>query len=149
MFHHQSAPDVSQLPTGAYLVRRKLGSIEGYLVYDDTDTQVYRFKGHLTFPGKRWSMVDGAGTDLASMVRPPLHVHPMFTLSRPGRADVVIRKSNFSPIRESWRVEGAKMATSTSGATFSIMNSPSRRTDRPGEQRPGGGSPSLTPTQSR
>src|SRR6478735_1505539 len=82
VFHHQSTPDVSQLPTGAYLVRRKLGSIEGYLVYDDTDTQVYRFKGHLTFPGKRWSMVDGAGTDLASMVRPPLHVHPMFTLSR-------------------------------------------------------------------
>ena len=91
MFHHQSAPDVSQLPTGAYLVRRKRGSIEGYLVYDDFDTQVYRFKGHLAFPGQRWSMVDGAGTDVASMVRPPLHVHPMFTLSRPGRADVVIR----------------------------------------------------------
>ena len=62
MFHHQSTPDVSQLPTGAYLVRRKLGSIEGYLVYDDFDTQVYRFKGHLAFPGQRWSMVDGAGT---------------------------------------------------------------------------------------
>ena len=108
MFHHQSAPDVSQLPTGAYLVRRKLGSIEGYLVYDDTDTQVYRFKGHLAFPGQRWSMVNGAGTDVASMVRPPLHVHPMFTLSRPGRADVVMRKSNFSLIRESWRVEGAE-----------------------------------------
>jgi len=53
-------------------------------------------------------MVDGAGTDVAYMVRPPLQVHPMFTLSRPGRADVVIRKSNFSPIRESWRVEGAE-----------------------------------------
>ena len=150
VFHHHSMPDVSQLPTGAYLVRRKLGSIEGYLVYDDFDTQVYRFKGHLAFPGQRWSMVDGAGRTWPSMVRPPLHVHPMFTLSRPGRADVRHTKVELladSRVLASRR--GRRSATSTSRATFSIMNSPSRRTDRPWEQRPGGGSPSLTPTQSQ
>lgn len=108
MFHHESAPDVSQLPTGAYLVRRKVGSIEGYLVFDDTDAEVYRFKGRVTFPGQRWSMLDGAGTEVATLLRPPLHIHPTFTLSRPGQNDVVIRKANFSPVRESWRIEGAE-----------------------------------------
>jgi uncharacterized protein YxjI len=99
---------VSALPTGAYLVRRKLSSIEGYLVYDDTDAQIYHFKGHLSFPAQRWSMLDGAGTEVATLQRPPLHVHPQFTLSRPGRSDVVIRKANFSPVRESWRIEGTE-----------------------------------------
>lgn len=108
MFHHQTAPDVTQLPTGAYLVRRKMGSIEGYLVFDDTDSQLYHFKGHLTLPGQRWSMLDAAGTEVATLVRPAMHIHPTFTLTRPGRSDVVVRKANFSPVRESWRIEGAE-----------------------------------------
>ena len=108
MFHHQSAPDVTGLPTGAYLVRRKMGSIEGYLVFDDTDAQIYHFKGHLTLPGQRWSMLDAAGTEVATLVRPALHIHPTFTLTRPGRADVVVRKANFSPVLESWRIEGSE-----------------------------------------
>ncbi len=108
MFHHQSAPVVSDLPTGAYLVRRKLSSLEGYLVDDDTGAQVYHFKGHLAFPGQRWSMLDGGGAEVAALVRPPLHIHPTFTVSRPGRADVVIRKANFAPVLETWRIEGAE-----------------------------------------
>ena len=108
MFHHQSAPDVSQLPTGAYLLRRNLASIEGYLVYDSTDAHVYRFRGHLSFPAQRWSMHDAAGTEVATLARPPLHVHPTFTVSRPGRSDVVIRKASFAPVREAWRIEGAE-----------------------------------------
>lgn len=108
MFHHQSAPDVTDLPTGAYLVRRKLSSLEGYLVYDGTDTQVYHFKGHLAFPGARWGMLDASGSEVASLVRPAMHIHPTFTVSRPGRADVTIRKANFAPIHETWRIEGAE-----------------------------------------
>ncbi len=108
VFHHQSAADVSQLPTGAYLVRRKPAGIEGYLVYDDTDGQIYHFEGHLSFPAQRWSMLDVAGTEVATLQRPPLHVHPQFTLSRPDLADVVIRKANFAPVHESWRIEGAE-----------------------------------------
>jgi uncharacterized protein YxjI len=108
MFHHQTAPDVSQLPTGAYLVRRNLASIEGYLVYDSNDVQVFRFRGHVSFPSQRWSMEDAAGTDVATLVRPPLHIHPTFTVSRPGRSDVTIRKAGFAPVHESWRIEGAE-----------------------------------------
>jgi uncharacterized protein YxjI len=108
VFHHQSAPDVSRLPTGAYLVRRNMVSIEGYLVFDSTDAEVYRFKGHLAFPAQRWSMLDAGGSEVATLVRPPLHIHPTFTVSRPGRSDVVIRKASFSPVLESWRIEGAE-----------------------------------------
>jgi len=108
VFHHQTAPDVSQLPTGAYLVRRKLSSIEGYLVYDSTDTQIYHFKGHLALRSQRSSIPVGTGFAVATVERPALHVHPTSTLSRPGRSDVVIRKANFSPVHESWRIEGAE-----------------------------------------
>jgi uncharacterized protein YxjI len=108
VFHHQSAPDVTDLPTGAYLVRRKLSSIEGYLVYDATDTQLYHFKGHLAFPGARWSMLDAGGSEVAVLVRPAMHIHPTFTVSRPGRSEVTIRKANFAPVMETWRIEGAE-----------------------------------------
>jgi uncharacterized protein YxjI len=108
VFHHQSASDVTGLPTGAYLVRRKLSSLEGYLVYDATDTQVYHFKGHLAFPGARWSMLDAGGSEVAGLARPAMHIHPTFTVTRPGRTDVTIRKASFAPIMETWRIEGAE-----------------------------------------
>jgi uncharacterized protein YxjI len=106
VFHHQSAVDVSQLPTGSYLVRRNLASMDGYLVFDDTDTQVYRFKNHLSFPNQRWTMVDAGGADVATLVRPAMHIHPTFTVSRSGHPDVTIRKAGFAPIDETWRIEG-------------------------------------------
>lgn len=108
MFHHQSAPDVTDLPTGAYLVRRKLSSIEGFLVYDASDTMVYHFKGHLAFPGARWSMLDAAGAEVATLARPAMHVHPTFTVDRPGRTEVTIRKASFAPFAQTWRIEGAE-----------------------------------------
>jgi len=51
--------------------------------------------------GRRW---DGPGVHGASSAACTSDVHAVPT----RRADVVIRKSNFSPIRESWRVEGAE-----------------------------------------
>jgi uncharacterized protein YxjI len=108
VFHHQSAPDVTDLPAGAYLVRRKLSSIEGYLVYDATDAQVYHFKGHLAFPGARWSMLDASGSEVAALARPAMHLHPTFTVTRPGRSEVTIRKASFAPIMETWRLEGSE-----------------------------------------
>lgn len=98
MFHHQSAPDVSHLPTGAFLLRRNPASIEGYpasiegyLVYDATDTQVYRFKNHLAVATARWTMVDATGDDVGTLVLPQLHLHPTFTVSRVGPPGVVIQ----------------------------------------------------------
>lgn len=113
MLHHVSAQhesahpvDSSELPAGSYLVRRNLASLDGYLVFDNTGTQVYRFKNHLSFPAQRWTMVDAAGQDVATLVRPPMHIHPTFTVSRAGHPDVVIRKAGFAPVHESWRIEG-------------------------------------------
>ena len=109
MFHHESAaPDTSQLPTGAFLVRRNLASLEGYLVYDAAGEQVYRFKNHLAIAAARWTMLDAAGTEVATLVRPPMHLHPTFTVSRAGHPDVVIRKASFAPVHESWRLEGGE-----------------------------------------
>ena len=75
---------------------------------DSTGARIYHFKGHLAFPGQRWSMLDATGAEVATLVRPPLHIHPTFTVSRAGRCDVVIRKSVFAPMMESWRIEGAE-----------------------------------------
>ena len=75
MFRHESVPDVSHLPTGTFALRRKLASIEGYLVYDATDTQVYRFKNHLAVATARWTMVDAAGDEVATLVHSVEHVH--------------------------------------------------------------------------
>lgn len=115
MLHHVSAHresshplDVSQLPTGSYLVRRNLASLDGYLVFDDTHTQVYRFKNHLSFPAQRWTMVDATGADVATLVRPPMHIHPTFTVSRVGHPEVVIRKAGLAPVHETWRIEGSE-----------------------------------------
>ena len=46
------------------------------------------------------------GTEVADLARPPMHVHPTFTLSRPGRPDVTIRKTGFAPVHETWAIEG-------------------------------------------
>ena len=37
-----------------------------------------------------------------------MHIHPNFTLRRPGRTDVTVRKANFMPVNETWRIEGAE-----------------------------------------
>ena len=108
MFKHQSAPDVSALPTGAYLLRRNRASIEGYLVFDAMDVQVYRFKNHLSIASARWTMLDAAGTEVATMVQPPMHLHPTFRVARAGHPDVVVRKASFAPVHETWRLEGGE-----------------------------------------
>ena len=37
-----------------------------------------------------------------------MHLHPTFTVLRPGRHDVTIRKATFAPIMETWRIEGSE-----------------------------------------
>ena len=108
VFQHQSAPDVSALPTGAYLLRRNRASIEGYLVFDAMDVQVYRFKNHLSIASARWTMLDAAGTEVATMVQPPMHLHPTFRVARAGHPDVVVRKASFARVHETWRLEGGE-----------------------------------------
>ena len=121
MFHHQSTPDVSQLPTGAYLVRRKLGSIEGHLVYDDTDTQVYRFKGHLAFPasGGAWWTALGRTWRTWCVLR-----CKCIRCSRcpdPGVPTSSYESRTSRRFASPGVSKGPKTATSTSRATLSIM----------------------------
>src|SRR5690242_18795076 len=53
-------------------------------------------------------MLDAGGSEVAVLVRPAMHIHPTFTVSRPGRSEVTIRKANFAPVMETWRIEGAE-----------------------------------------
>lgn len=106
--HHDAAPDTSGMPPGSYLLRRKLASIDGFLVFDSNGAQLYHFKHHAAFGKERWTMHDASEAQVAELVRPAMHVHPTFVLSRPGRADVTIRKSNFMPLKETWRIEGSE-----------------------------------------
>jgi uncharacterized protein YxjI len=53
-------------------------------------------------------MLDASGSEAAGLVRPAMHIHPTFTVTRPGRTDVTVRKTNFAPIMETWRIEGAE-----------------------------------------
>lgn len=110
MFHSHSQssadPTSTALPPGTFVVHRRLGTIEGYKVDDASGQEVYRFKGHFTLVGQKWSMIDSNGTEVAHLARPPMHVHPTFTLSRPGRPEVTIRKTGFAPVHETWAIEG-------------------------------------------
>lgn len=106
--HHDAAPDTPGLPPGAYLMRHKMTSIEGFLVFDGGGNQLYHFKGHLAFGKQKWSMLDASGAEVAQMERGAMHIHPNFTLRRPGRTDVTVRKANFMPVNETWRIEGAE-----------------------------------------
>ena len=108
MSQHQAAPDVSALPTGAYLLRRDRASIEGYLVFDAMDAQVYQLEHHMGLTTSRWTMLDAAGTEVATIVQPPMHLHPTFTVARAGHPDVIVRKASFAPVHETWRLEGGE-----------------------------------------
>jgi hypothetical protein len=56
-------------------------------VDDSTGARIYHFKGHRALPGHRWSMLDTTGAEVATLVRPPLHIHPTFTVSQPGHVE--------------------------------------------------------------
>lgn len=53
-------------------------------------------------------MHDASEAQVAELVRPAMHVHPTFLLSRPARTDITIRKANFLPLKETWRIEGSE-----------------------------------------
>lgn len=110
MFHSHSSSSADQastdLPPGTFVVHRRLGTIEGYRVDDAAGQEAYRFKGHFTLVGQKWTMSTPDGAEVADLARPPMHVHPTFTLSRPGRPDVTIRKTGFAPVHETWAIEG-------------------------------------------
>lgn len=110
MFHSHSSSSAESTPTalppGTFVVHRRLGTIEGYRVDDAAGQEAFRFKGHFTLIGQKWSMSTPDGTEVADLARPPMHVHPTFTLSRPGRPDVTIRKTGFAPVHETWAIEG-------------------------------------------
>ena len=91
------------------VIHHKLASLNSFTVDAPDGTNRFSVKLHLGLGKEPWTFSAPDGTEAAVMVRPPMHAHPTFTLDRPGRATVTIRKANFAPMRESWRIEGTEI----------------------------------------
>lgn len=103
------APSSTPAPSAHFLVRRKVASYDSYTVTSDDGTTVYAVKFHMHLSKLTWTFVDASGAEVATLVRPPMHAHPTFEVDRPGHEPVTVRKANFMPVRETWKVEGTEL----------------------------------------
>lgn len=89
-----------------FVIHRRLASYDGYAVQTPDGATAWTLKFHVGLGKVTWTFVDASGATAATLVRPPMHVHPTFELDRPGKRAVTIRKANFMPVKETWRIEG-------------------------------------------
>ena len=93
-----------------YVMHRKLASIESFDVTDADGAHAYGVKFHLGGIAKEsWTFTDAGGNEVGKLTRAGVHVHPTFTLDRPGHGEVTIAKANFMPVKETWRVQGTEL----------------------------------------
>ena len=95
---------------GSFVVKRTSaiglkGMSESFHVTDESGSPVLEFKYSMHMGSQEWHVLDTSGAEVANMQR-HAHVHPQFDITRPGRPDVTVRKANFMPVSETWRVEG-------------------------------------------
>ena len=103
------APDPTTGPSAHFLVHRKVASYDSYTVTADDGSTVFDVKFHMHLSKLTWTFVDRAGAEVATLVRPPMHAHPTFEVDRPGHGPVTVRKANFMPVHETWKVEGTEL----------------------------------------
>ncbi|MFZ4517337.1 MAG: LURP-one-related/scramblase family protein [Microthrixaceae bacterium] len=92
--------------TTELLIHRRLASLDGFTVQTPDGSTAWTVKYHVGLGKGTWTFLDPAGATAATLVRPAMHVHPTFELDRPGHPTVTIRKANFMPLNETWRIEG-------------------------------------------
>ena len=89
-----------------YVLHRNLASIKSFDVTDAAGAHAFGVKFHVEGLTKEsWTFTDAGGAQVGKLVRAGVHVHPTFTLDRPGHGEVTIAKSNFMPVQETWRVQ--------------------------------------------
>ena len=91
-----------------FVIHRRLASYDGYAVQTPDGATAWTVKFHMGLGKVTWTFEDPSGAAAATLVRPPMHVHPTFEVERPGRPAVTIRKANFMPVKETWRLEGTE-----------------------------------------
>jgi len=93
-----------------YVMHRRLASIKSFDVTDADGSAVYGVKFHVDGLAKEsWTFTEAGGTQVAKLIRAGVHVHPTFSLDRPGHGEVTITKANFMPVKETWRIEGTEL----------------------------------------
>jgi uncharacterized protein YxjI len=93
-----------------YVLHRNLASIKSFDVTDAGGAHAYGVKFHVEGLTKEsWTFTDAAGQQVGKLTRAGVHVHPTFTLDRPGHGEVTIAKANFMPVQETWRVQGTEL----------------------------------------
>ncbi len=93
-----------------FVLHRKLASIKSFDVTDQSGAHAFGVKFHVEGLTKEsWTLSDASGADSGKLTRAGVHVHPTFTLERPGHGEITIAKSNFMPVQETWRVQGSEL----------------------------------------
>ena len=92
------------MPASEYVLHRKLTSLDSFDVTDAAGAHAFGVKYHIDGLTKAsWTLTDASGAPVGKLIRAGVHMHPTFTLDRPGHDEVTISKSNFMPVQETWR----------------------------------------------
>lgn len=98
------------MSTSEYVLHRKLASLNSFDVTDADGAHAFGVKYHLEGVTKAsWTLTDAGGATVGKLIRAGFHVHPTYTLERPGHGEVTISKSNFMPVQETWRAAGTEL----------------------------------------
>ena len=108
------ASNIDSAPT--YTIHRTLKdamSVMGrsYAVQDASGAATLTVSQEMHLGSDKWSVRDAQGSEVATITRGPLHVHPTFDFVGSDGTSVTITKANFSPLHETWRIEGLTSGT--------------------------------------
>ena len=91
-----------------------------YALQDASGTAILTVSQEMHLGAEKWSVRDAQGNEVATITRGPLHVHPTFEYVGSDGTSATIAKANFSPLHETWRIEG--LASGTIDIRGSITN---------------------------
>ncbi len=98
------------MPTSEYVLHRKLTSLDSFDVTDAAGDHAFGVKYHIDGLTKAsWTLTGASGAQVGRLIRAGVHMHPTFSLERPGHGDVTVSKSNFMPVQETWRAAGTEL----------------------------------------
>jgi len=93
------------------------GVSEGFVVKDESGATQFELKYKMHLDWQEWQVLDASGSVVAQMER-HAHVHPTFTIDRAGQGQVTVRKADFMPLKQTWKVEGLAGGDVTVGGSF-------------------------------
>jgi uncharacterized protein YxjI len=81
------------------------GVTESFVVKDESGSVMFELKYKMHAGWQEWHVLDASGAEVANMQR-HMHIHPTFTIDRPGHQQVTVAKADFMPVNQTWSVTG-------------------------------------------